>query len=81
MQKSCKIKSLEDCSKFQIVKGAMLKLYYELCKRMSTVWEIDFHFLVRISIRFVEEIERKQTTIDMCVSRREMRKDLLKNEG
>lgn len=48
MQKSCKIKYLNDCLRFQIVTIPLLKLHLELRKRIQPIWEINFHFLVRI---------------------------------
>jgi hypothetical protein len=81
MQKSCEINQLKDPLQLQIVTIIVLKRYSESCKRIQPAWEINFHFLVRISIRFAGEIERKETTIDMCVSRRGIRKVPLKNKG
>jgi hypothetical protein len=47
-----------------------------MCKRIHPVWEIYFHFLVKLSISFMGEIERKETTSAMRVARREMRKGI-----
>jgi hypothetical protein len=49
-----------------------------MCIRIQQVWEINFHFLARFSICFVGKTERKETTICMRVSKREIRKDRVK---
>ena len=44
MQKSCKIKHLEDCLIFQIVTIALLEFHLDMRKRIQLLWEIKFHF-------------------------------------
>ena len=67
-----------DSLQFQIVTAPSLKHYCEMGKRIQQVWEIYFHLLVRISICFMGKAERKETTIGMCVSKKEIRKDQVK---
>jgi len=74
MQKSCKIKHLDDCLRFQIVKIALLKFHLEMCKRIQLLWEINFHLLVRIWILLMEEIRSKENTMDMRLSKRAVSK-------
>ena len=71
MQKSCKIKHLEDCVRFRIVKITLLKLNHEMGKRILPIWEIHFHFLVRISIGLMKGIFSRRKLKLTCGCKRE----------